>query len=180
MRRHVLFRPVLLLLALCAFAAADAIVKGHHGGTRNAIGSVGAPWALIPFLSAAFLMPRRLIVGALVGAVSTIAALVSYSFVRAVRGFDMGNRHRDASSMLIATFGNRWFLLDALGGAVLGAAGSWLATRQEWKVVAVASHPYSCWNLPHTSSGRSLEVKVLEPWFRIPPFGQSKFSAAAQ
>lgn len=135
MRRYVPLRPVLLLLVVCVFAAVDAIIKGHHGGTRNAIGNVSAPWALIPFLSAAFLGTRRLAVGALVGATSTIAALASYSLVRAASGFGMGSQHRDASSLLIGSLGNRWFLLGALGGAAFGAIGSWLAVRGQWGLV---------------------------------------------
>lgn len=127
MRRHALLRSLALLILLCAFATLDAIVKGHHGGVRNAIGNISAPWALIPFLSGAFVLPRRLIVGASVGAVSTVAALACYSLVRVGVGFEVGMQHRDASSMVIAAGGNRWFLLGALGGAGVGAVGSRLA-----------------------------------------------------
>ena len=79
--RHL--RVVLLLLGIIAFAAADAAVKGHHGGTRNAIGNVSATWALVPFLAAAVLRSRRVILtGAIVGALSTALALGAYALVR--------------------------------------------------------------------------------------------------
>jgi len=81
-------------------------------------------------------MPRRLILGAVVGAVSTIAALAGYSLVRAAGGFPTGGQHRGAVSMMMAAVGNRWFLLGALGGAALGGLGSLLAARRQWEMVA--------------------------------------------
>jgi Family of unknown function (DUF6518) len=102
MRRHILLRTVLLLLVICAFGTVDAIVKGHHGGARNAIGNASAPWVLIPFLSAVFLKPR-LYLGALVGAASTAAALGSYLIARAVSGFDLGPHSRGESAALITS-----------------------------------------------------------------------------
>ena len=134
MRRHVFARPVVLLVAICAFAAVDAIVKGHHGGTRNAVGNISAPWALLPFLSAASVMPRRPSIGAVVGAISTVAALACYSLVRMAVSAQSGP-HGDAGSALAAAAGNRWFLLGAIGGGALGAMGAWLAARQRWAVV---------------------------------------------
>jgi hypothetical protein len=135
MRRHALLRFALLLIFVCAFAALDAIVKGHHGGTRNAVGNVSAPWALLPFLSTAFVLPRRPMIGALVGAASTSAALACYSIVRE-GAFGVGGQHRDPSSAVIAAAANRWFLLGAIGGALLGAVGSWLAVKGQWGIVA--------------------------------------------
>jgi len=136
MQRRILLRTLLLTIVVCAFGAVDAVVKGHHGGTRNAIGNVSAPWALLPFVSAVFLMPRRFYLGALVGAAATTTALASYSVTRLVRDSDMGSHFRGANTIVIASLGNRWFLLGILGGAVLGAAGSWLAVRREWAVIA--------------------------------------------
>jgi hypothetical protein len=135
MRRHVLVRLLLSLLAICAFAAIDAVIKGHHGGTRNAIGNVSAPWALIPFLSAAFVRPRRLAFGGLVGAGSAIAALACYSLVRPENALAMGSEPRGISSLLVGSLGNRWLLLGALCGAVLGIVGSWLAKKKQWGLV---------------------------------------------
>jgi hypothetical protein len=119
MRRHDLLRSVAILLGVCVFAAVDAIVKGHHGGMRNAVGNVSAPWALLPFLAGAGARPRRRRAGALVGALSTVAALACYSVVRS-GAFGTGGRHGGVGSMLIAATGNRWFLLGAVGGAALG------------------------------------------------------------
>ncbi|HWE68041.1 MAG TPA: DUF6518 family protein [Acidimicrobiales bacterium] len=129
-----MLRLVVLLVAICAFATVDAIVKGHHGGTRNSIGNISAPWALLPFLAGALVMQRRRSVGALVGALSTVAALVCYTLIR-VGVFGMGGRNRDFSATVASAAGNRWFLLGAIGGAVLGAAGAALATRGQWGVV---------------------------------------------
>ena len=134
MRRQALLRFVLLLVVVCAFATLDAIVKGHHGGTRNAVGDVSAPWALLPFLSGAAVLPRRASIGALTGAASTLAALACYSLVR-LAAFGDGGRHRGVTSMFASAAENRWFLLGALGGAILGVAGSWLAAGRQWGVV---------------------------------------------
>ena len=108
-------------------------MKGHHGGTRNAIGNVSAPWALIPFLAAAFIRPRRAIFGPFIGALSTVAALASYSLVRAARS---GSPHRYAE-MSLTSMDNRWFLLGIFGGAVLGALGALLAERRKWAAIGM-------------------------------------------
>jgi hypothetical protein len=129
MRRQVLPRWLLLFVGVCAFGVADAIVKGHHGGVRNAIGNVSAPWAILPFLAGAFVTPRRVGVGALAGAAASVAALASYSFVRA-GGSDIGGQ-----GGLLAAAGNRWFILGFVGGFVLGAGGAWLAARGSWGLV---------------------------------------------
>jgi hypothetical protein len=128
-----MLRLLLTLIVVCAFAAVDAIVKGHHGGTRNAVGNVNAPWVLIPFLSSAFALPRRRFTGASVGAASTLAALVCYSLVRAsVFGEDGSHQ---VSSFLTSAAENRWFLLGTVGGAILGATASWLAEKGQWEMV---------------------------------------------
>jgi hypothetical protein len=126
-------RVVLILVVVCAFAAADAMVKGHHGGTRNAVGNLSAPWALIPFLSGAFALPRRRFTGAAVGAGSTVAALACYSLVRRAAFGEGGSR--GLGSFTASAAGNRWFLLGAIGGAVLGAIATWLAAKEQWGIV---------------------------------------------
>ncbi len=134
MHRRVLLRPLLLFVVICGFAAVDAVAKGNHGGVRNAIGSVSAPWALIPFLAGAFVLPRRLALGAFVGAASTAAALSCYSVVRVV-GFDASGQNGRSSFDLVTAAGNRWLLFGLIGGVALGAAGAWLAARQSWGLV---------------------------------------------
>jgi hypothetical protein len=69
---------------------------------------------------------------------ATLAALVCYSLVRAV-AFGGGPQHRDASSVVIAAATNRWFLLGAVGGAILGAAGARLAVRKHWAVLGAVA-----------------------------------------
>jgi hypothetical protein len=136
MRRQGLLQLVLILVVACAFAAVDAIVKGHHGGTRNAVGNLSAPWALIPFLSSAFALPRRRFTGAVVGTASTLAALASYSLVRMGAFGEGGSRGFD--SFIASAAANRWFLFGAIGGAIVGATGSWLAAKGRWGMVIAA------------------------------------------
>lgn len=111
------------------------MIKGRHGGVRDAIGNISAPWLLVPFLSAAALAPRRLAPGALAGVVSTVAALASYTVVRTLRGLPTSHPH--GSALLISSLENRWFVLGIVGGAALGAAGARLAVHRQWAVVAV-------------------------------------------
>ena len=126
-----------MILAILVFGAVDALMKGHQGGTRNAVANISAPWLLISFLSAVLLAPRRLGLEALVGIVSTSVALVSYTIVRALRGFRSGGYPNGLMGPLTSSLANRWFLLGILGGAVLGVAGSKLALRRQWTAVAL-------------------------------------------
>jgi Family of unknown function (DUF6518) len=135
-KRHSAQRCLVLVLAVCVYGAADALIKGGHGGARNAVANISAPWLLISFLSAAMIAPRRLSLGALVGMLSTCAALVSYTTVRALRGFHTGGR-AGLITDLTSALTNRWFLLGVAGGAVLGAAGSRLALRRQWMALAL-------------------------------------------
>ncbi len=123
MRREVLLRWLALLAGFCAFGVLDAIVKGHHGGVRNAIGNVSAPWAIVPLLAGALGVPRRPLSGAVAGAVATVATLTSFSLVRA-GGLD--TRGRGGLAMAL---GNRWLILGLVGGLVLGAGAAWLVAR---------------------------------------------------
>jgi hypothetical protein len=133
MRRQGILRLVLILAVVCAFAAVDAIVKGHHGGTRNAVGNLSAPWALIPLLTSAFALPRRRFTGAAVGAASTVVALACYSLVR-MGAFGEGGS-RGFGSFVASAAGNRWFLFGAIGGAMVGATAAWLAAEGRWGIV---------------------------------------------
>lgn len=127
---------MLLVLGIVAFAAADAAIKGHHGGTRNAIGNVSATWALVPFLAAAFVRrPRVILAGAVVGALSTALALGAYAVARASLSSG-GERH---GAPTIDMFGNRWLLLGLVGGAALGVVGAHLAARTRWTLVVAVS-----------------------------------------
>jgi len=125
-RRPYLLRSLLLFFGVCAFGVVDAIVKGHHGGVRNAIGNVSAPWAILPFFAGALVLPHRRAVGALAGAAGSVAALASYFSVRA-SGSDIGGQ-----GGVFAAAGNRWFLLGLVGGLALGAGGAWLAACRRW------------------------------------------------
>jgi hypothetical protein len=132
-RRLPLLRTTLVVCATLAFAATDAVVKGHSGGTRKAVGNISATWALLPFLAGALLAAHRTaVIGATVGAVSTVLALGTYALVRANPFSGTGSHHVAG----IADLGNRWLLLGLLGGAVLGVIGASLAARHRWNVVA--------------------------------------------
>ena len=120
-----LLRLLLIFVGVCAFGVLDAIVKGHHGGMRNVIGNISAPWAILPILAGSIAVPRRLAVGALAGVASTVAALASYALARgeSLRLSQSGG----ATLATISPIGNRWFLLGLVGGIALGASGSWFA-----------------------------------------------------
>jgi hypothetical protein len=135
-RLRPVLRPLSVLLIVLAFGALDAMIKGQHGGTRDAVGNVSAPWLLVPFLSAAALAPRRITLGALAGAISTVVALASYTVVRTLRELQSGHPH-GVSVMVSSSLENRWFLLGVFGGAALGCVGSRLAVHRQWAVVAV-------------------------------------------
>jgi hypothetical protein len=138
----------LLLLGTLAFAATDAVVKGQHGGARNAVGDISATWALLPFLAGALTTSRRVFVrGAVVGATSTLIALAAYALVRAGLSSGVGSHHLAP----LASLGNRWLLLGLFGGAALGAIGAHLASRRRWSIVA----------------GVAGSLLVLEPLTRI-------------
>ncbi|MGO9660500.1 MAG: DUF6518 family protein [Acidimicrobiales bacterium] len=126
MRGKILLRWLLLLCGSCAFGVLDALVKGHHGGVRNAIGNVSAPWAIMPLLAAALVIPRRAVSGAVAGAVASVATLASFSLVRA-GGLDMAG-----GGGLVVALGNRWFISGLVGGLVLGAGAGWLVARERW------------------------------------------------
>jgi hypothetical protein len=131
-----LLRTSLVVWATLAFAVTDAVVKGHSGGTRNAVGDISATWALLPFLAGALLAARRTaVVGATLGAVSTVLALGTYALVRATLVSSTGSHYVAG----IATLGNRWLLLGLLGGAMLGAMGASLAARRHWNIVAAVT-----------------------------------------
>ncbi len=128
-RRQVLLRWFLLFVGVCAFGVVDAIVKGHHGGVRNAIGDVSAPWAILPLFAGTFVLPRRAVFGAFAGAAASVAALAAYSLVR-TSGSDIGGQ-----SGVLTAAGNRWFILGLIGGVALGAGSAWLAARGSQGVV---------------------------------------------
>jgi hypothetical protein len=136
MYRGRLFRTGLAILCTLGFAAADAAIKGHHGGTRNAVGDISATWALLPFLAGTFLTGRRVtFTGACVGAASTAMALVTYSLVRGRLFSQVDDQH----SALILMLTNRWLLIGIVGGGALGAAGARLAVRGARNAVAVVA-----------------------------------------
>jgi hypothetical protein len=145
MGRQGLAGSLFLLVGAVAFGIVDAIVKGHYGGTRNAIGDISAPWAILPLLAGAVVVPRRAFVGAVTGAGASIAALASYSLVRA------GGHGVAGHAGLVAATANRWFLAGVIGGAGVGASGAWPATQKRWALL--------------TSSAASLFV--LEPAIRM-------------
>jgi MFS family permease len=128
-RRNAVVRSLLLFVVASAFGVIDAKVKGHHGNVRNAIGNVSAPWASLPMLAGAFVLPRRLRAGGLAGPAVSVAALASYSLVRA------GGLHLGGQGGAVSVAENRWFLAGLLGGVVLGVVGSWFAARIGWRLL---------------------------------------------
>jgi hypothetical protein len=125
-------RTVSVVVGVVVFAIADAIIKGHQGGTRNAVGDISATWALVPFLAGAWLVSYRATLwGAIVGASSTAMALGVYTLARGSLYGGDGGHHALGTAVLA----NRWLLLGVAGGAVLGVVGAHLAARGAWTTV---------------------------------------------
>ena len=127
-------RAALSVVVIVLFATGDALVKGHHGGTRNAIGNISATWALVPLLAGAFLAPRRVVaMGAVWGACATVLSLATYTLVRALS--PAGDGGPRTASDVVGAAGNRWLVVGVVGGAALGVLGARLVWAHRWDVV---------------------------------------------
>jgi hypothetical protein len=122
---------------------ADAAMKGHHGGTRDAIGNVSAPWLILPLLAGAIVAPRRPAIGALVGMVSVLLALAGFYVIGGqMLGLGIGPHSIRHPVTVASALGSRWLQSGTVAGLGLGAIGAWLAGRRSfnalgWSVAAL-------------------------------------------
>jgi hypothetical protein len=98
-----------------------SVLKGNDAGVRNEVGNLSAPWLLVPFFAAAGVRAGRLVVGAAVGLLATVAALCAFYIANAFV-LDLGP-HTVLESMRL-TFVTRWFLAALVSGPLAGALGA--------------------------------------------------------
>jgi hypothetical protein len=113
-----------------AFGLVDAALKGHHGGLRDAAGNVSALWLILPLLAGAFVARSRPVIGASVGIVSVLTALVAFYLIGMhILGLGVGAHSTRPALSLTAAVTNRWFESGTIAALGFGAVGAWLAGR---------------------------------------------------
>ena len=100
-----------------------------HVPVVEVVGSLQAPWVLLPFAVAAWLGAGRLRCGALLGACTGFTAIASYYVYEA-----LAYTLHAATSQLTKSHGVFWVLGATVGGAVAGVLGS-VATASRHRVV---------------------------------------------
>jgi hypothetical protein len=139
MRQRGTGRAVLTLLVALAFGLVDAALKGHHGGLRDAVGNVSAPWLMLPLVAGAFITRGRPLVGALAGIASVLTALIAFYLVgQHILSLGVGGHSTRRALSLGAAVTNRWFESGMIAGLGFGAVGAWLAGRDLLGMVAAA------------------------------------------
>jgi hypothetical protein len=83
MRGRDVGRVALLVMAAAAFGALESIVKGNDAGVREGIGNLSAPWVIVPLLAGAVGSRGSTLLGALVGLLTSLAALVGFYLANA-------------------------------------------------------------------------------------------------
>jgi hypothetical protein len=123
-------RALVTLLVALAFGLTDAALKGHHGGLRDAGGNVSALWLIFPLLAGAFVARGRPVIGAAVGLVSVLTALVAFYVIGGhILSLGVGPHSTGRALSLNAGLTNRWFESGAIAGLGFGAVGARLAGR---------------------------------------------------
>jgi hypothetical protein len=130
-------RIVMALLVAFLFGIVASAVKGGGGGVRDGIGNLSAPWIIVPLLAAAVGSKGRIAIGAAVGALATLAALVGF-YVANAFVLDLGSHSMVHDLDLTLNAGNLWFKAGAVSGPVMGAAGAWAIRRGGVMVAAIA------------------------------------------
>ncbi|MEV4351419.1 DUF6518 family protein [Actinoplanes sp. NPDC049596] len=111
------------LLAALAFGALAALIKGDHGGVRDTIGNLSAPWLLVAFIPA--LIARSVPRGAVIGLAATLAALLGFYVAVTVTLDDQMPGLRE-HLLHVLRLNRRWIYSGLLSGPVMGALGAWL------------------------------------------------------
>jgi hypothetical protein len=128
-------RVLLTLLAAVIFGIAWSVAKGNASGIRDDAGNLSAPWVVLPLLAGAFVAPRRLILGAVVGVAVTLIALSAFYLTNAFV-LDLGP-HSTLQDVVLTmrAVGDLWFRYGILSGLVFGAGGAWVAGRSSLTAV---------------------------------------------
>lgn len=133
-------RIVLLVMAAAAFGALESIVKGNGAGIRDGIGNLSAPWVIVPLLAGAVGSRGRILLGAAVGLLTSLAALVGF-YVANAFVLDLGAHSWSREIGLTLNAGNMWFKAGAVSGPAMGAVGAWAGRRGgfviAWSVVGL-------------------------------------------
>lgn len=136
MRMRAVTRIVLVMLAAVAFGAMMSVVKGNGAGVRDGLGNLSAPWVIAPMLAGAFAARGRIFAGAVLGLLTTAAALVGFYLANAFV-LDLGPHSTFHDLGLTLDVGNLWFKAGAVSGPAMGAAGAWASRRGRYTVAAI-------------------------------------------
>lgn len=140
MRGRDVGRVALLVMAAAAFGALESIVKGNDAGVRDGIGNLSAPWVIVPLLAGAVGSRGNTLLGALVGLLTSLAALVGFYMANAFV-LDLGPHSSLHDIGLTLNVGNMWFKAGAMSGPAMGAVGAWASRRGglvlAWSVVGL-------------------------------------------
>ena len=149
-------RILLLMIVAGAFGAFESVFKGNGAGVRDGIGNLSAPWVILPLLAGALGSRGSISLGAVVGLLTTLAALVGFYLANAFV-LDLGPHSSLHDIGLTLDVGNLWFKAGALSGPAMGALGAWASRRGgivvAWTAVGlVLFEPLGC--LPRVSGPR--------------------------
>jgi hypothetical protein len=127
-------------MAAAAFGALESMVKGNDAGVRDGIGNLSAPWVIVPLLAGAVGSRGNTLLGALVGLLTSLAALVGFYMANAFV-LDLGPHSSLHDIGLTLNVGNMWFKAGAMSGPAMGAVGAWASRRGglvlAWSVVGL-------------------------------------------
>ena len=133
-------RVVLLVMAAVAFGALESVVKGNGAGVRDGVGNLSAPWVIVPLLAGAVGSRGSILAGAVVGLLTSVAALVGF-YVANAFVLDLGSHSWSHEIGLTLNAGNLWFKAGAMSGPAMGAVGAWAGRRGgfvvAWSVVGL-------------------------------------------
>jgi hypothetical protein len=138
MRERGVGRIVLLVVIGFAFGVVESVVKGNGAGVRDGIGNLSAPWVIVPLLAGAAGGRGRILLGAAIGLLTTVVALVGFYLANAFV-LDLGPHSSLHDIGLTLDVGNVWFKAGVVSGPAMGALGAWAANRSRLTVVAIAA-----------------------------------------
>ena len=140
MRGRGVGRVMVLVMAAAAFGALESVLKGNGAGVRDGIGNLSAPWVILPLVAGAVGSRGNAALGAVVGLLTTVAALVGFYLANAFV-LDLGPHSSLHDIGLTLNVGNMWFKAGAMSGPAMGAVGAWASRRGgfvvAWSVVGL-------------------------------------------